>query len=440
MMTGLLDYADQVWRGQATAEAYHDQSLRKEGLHAIAQGVWMWPAFGNVYVFPTDDGLFFFDTGDQRSAKELLAAVRARTDEPLHTAVYSHGHVDHVFGLGPFDREASERGRRRPTVVAHEAVPARFARYIATHGYNTIINQRQFQHPGIVWPTEYRQPDLTFGDTAKLHIGGLRVELRHGRGETDDAAIAWFPERGIVCCGDFFIWASPNAGNPQKVQRYALDWIRALRWMSGLGAETLLPGHGLPIVGAERVGTALTDTADLLQTLHDQTLDLMNAGATLDEVVHGVTAPAELLRKPYLSPSYDEPEFVVRNVWRLYGGWYDGDPAGLKPAARGDLAREVAALGGGVQRLAERARELIARGEERLAAHFAQMAVDADPDSRDAHLARIEVFQTLERRSTSTMSKGVYGWTVAESKAFLDGGDRDDQLRAKTAGRTRWAF
>jgi alkyl sulfatase BDS1-like metallo-beta-lactamase superfamily hydrolase len=439
-MTELLDYADQVWRGEATTKAYHSGVLRKEGLHEVAERAWMWPAFGNVYAFSTGDGLFCFDTGDQRTAKDLFGAVRARTDEPLHTAVYSHGHIDHVFGVEPFDREASERGWRRPTVVAHEAVPERFSRYITTNGYNTVINQRQFQHPGISWPTEYRYPDMTFGDTATLHVGDLRVELRHGRGETDDATIAWLPERGIVCCGDFFIWASPNAGNPQKVQRYALDWVRALRWMTGLGAEILLPGHGLPIVGAERVRTALTDTADLLQTLHDQTLDLMNAGATLDEVVHGVTAPAELLRKPYLSPSYDEPEFVVRNIWRLYGGWYDGNPASLKPAARIDLAREVASLGGGARQLAERARELVARGEERLAGHFAQMAVDADPDSREAHAARVEVFGVIERHATSTMSKGVYGWAVAESKAFLDGGDRDEQLRAKTAGRAQWAF
>ena len=68
------------------------------------------------------------------------------------------------------------------------------------------------------------------------------------------------------------------------------------------------------------------------------------------------------------------------------------------------------------------------------------MAVDADPHSRPAHAARIEVFQALESRATSTMSRGVYGWAVAESKAFLYGGDRDEQLRTKTAGRTRWAF
>ena len=39
-------------------------------------------------------------------------------------------------------------------------------------------------------------------------------------------------------------------------------------------------------------------------------------------------------------------EFVVRNVWRRYGGWWDGDPARLKPPTRAALATELAALGG----------------------------------------------------------------------------------------------
>ncbi|MFD2415950.1 alkyl sulfatase dimerization domain-containing protein [Amycolatopsis pigmentata] len=418
-MTELLDYADRVWRGEADTGFFHTGRLRKDGLHEIAEGVWMWPAFGNVYLFPTSDGLFSFDAGEKRTAKDLFAATRARTDAPLHTAVYSHGHLDHVFGTEPFDAEAAERGSRRPTVIAHENTPARFRRYAATAGYNTVINERQFQVP-VRWPANYRYPDLTYRDTTTLRVGELDVLLRHGRGETDDATIAWLPDRRILCCGDFFIWSSPNAGNPQKVQRYAAEWAEALTWMASLGAELLLPGHGVPVVGAERVRAALTDTAEFLRTLHDQTVDAMNAGATLDEVVHGVTAPAELLAKPYLKPSYDEPEFVARNVWRLYGGWYDGNPANLKPARTADLSREIAALAGGSARLAARARELLAAGELRLAGHFAQLATDADPADTEAHRARAEVFEALEKAATSTMAKGVYSWAVAESRAALE--------------------
>ena len=90
-------------------------------------------------------------------------------------------------------------------------------------------------------------------------------------------------------------------------------------------ATLLIPGHGGPIFGADRVRQALTETAEWLEALVSQTLALMNAGATLEQVVREVQPPAHLAGRPYLQPVYDEPQYAVRNVWRLYGGWYDGN-------------------------------------------------------------------------------------------------------------------
>ena len=51
--------------------------------------------------------------------------------------------------------------------------------------------------------------------------------------------------------------------------------------------------------------------------------------------------PEKVLRRPYLHPAYDEPEFVVRNLWRLWGGWYDQNPAHLKPAPATAAVRDL---------------------------------------------------------------------------------------------------
>ncbi len=227
-----------------------------------------------------------------------------------------------------------------------------------------------------------------------------------------------------MCCGDLFIWASPNAGNPQKVQRYPREWAVALREMVALEPEALLPGHGFPVIGAARVRQALTDTADLLDSLVDQTIELMNAGARLDEVLHTVTPPGHLVDRPYLRPVYDEPEFVVRNVWRLYGGWWDGNPASLKPAPEAVLAGELAALAGGAGVLADRALALVespATGGDlsvsmRLAGHLAELAALAAPSDAGVHRARAAVFAHLSEQATSTMAKGVFTWTARESE------------------------
>jgi len=304
-------------------------------------------------------------------------------------------------------------------VVAHELVPARFDRYKLTAGYNGIINARQFQMPGFRWPTEYRYPDETYRQRLDLEVAGERLDLHHGKGETDDHTWVWMPGRRALCTGDLFIWASPNCGNPQKVQRYPREWALALREMAALDAELLLPGHGWPIAGADRVHQALTDTADLLDHLVDETLALMNEGARLDDIVHTVRAPQHLLERPYLRPVYAQPEFVVRTVWRLYGGWYHGNPAPLKPAPHAALAAEVAALAGGAGELADRAMALAAAGDLRLAGHLAEVAALAAPDEPGVHGARADVFARRAGEALSTMSKGVFSWAASETQRRL---------------------
>lgn len=431
----ILDYAERVWRQEDTPQAYNRGELRRDGLHRIADGVWMWPAFGNVYLFETGDGLLMFDTGSRPTARALFDAVRAVfPDEPVRYAVYSHGHNDHVWGTTEFDREASDAGAARPIVVAHAAVVERFDRYVLTRGYNTVINQRQFQAPDLQWPDDFRYPDLTYDDRMTLSLGGLVVELSHGRGETDDATVAWFPAQRIACVGDFFIWSGPNAGNPQKVQRFALDWAHKLREVAGWGPQILLPGHGLPVVGRDRIVEALTSAAEYLEYLHEQTLRYLNSGATVDEAIHSIVVPERFLQKPYLGPTYDEPEFVIRNIWRLYGGWWDADPSTLKPVSRAELGGEIAALAGGGQVLADRARAVLADGQERLAARLIQLASDAEPENMAVHAARSEIFAALKKTATSTMSKGVYAWAVAESEAALHGKPVLDLVRENARG------
>src|SRR5256885_13213485 len=65
-----------------------------------------------------------------------------------------------------------------------------------------------------------RPPRSTLFPYTTLFRSGRRFDLHHARGETDDHTWTWSPADKVLCCGDLFIWASPNAGNPQKVQRY----------------------------------------------------------------------------------------------------------------------------------------------------------------------------------------------------------------------------
>src|SRR2546423_4649289 len=112
----------------------HHPFSHRGSMEEVADGVGFVPSFANVSAFATGDGLVLVDTGSQIFAEAVHESVRRWSDDPLHTAVYSHGHIDHVFGVPVFEEEATERGWPAPRVVAHEALPARFDRYVLTAG------------------------------------------------------------------------------------------------------------------------------------------------------------------------------------------------------------------------------------------------------------------------------------------------------------------
>ena len=414
-------------------EAVLDEPVNRvtQELSEIGDGIAMVESFSHVVAFRTGEGLVLFDTSGVWSGAQVVESLRSWSDAPVHSAIYTHGHMDHVGGSAFFAADARQRGHPLPRIVGHENLLPRFARYDLTNGYNLAINARQFGGTRALGleiggraarfhPEETLDPDLIVGQQLDLSVGDLEIELRHSKGETDDHLWAWLPGQRAICAGDFFIWNFPNAGNPQKVQRYPLEWAEALRAMAECDAELFLPAHGLPIAGRDRIRAVLDDVASALESLVSQTLERMNAGEPLDRIAQEVRVKDDLLAKPYLRPFYDEPEFVVRNVWRLYGGWYDGNPAHLKPAPEAALVRELAALAGGAEALARRAVELCEAGELRLACELAELAVQARPESRAAHAARADVYTAHRARAPSLMAKGIYAAAARESRAALD--------------------
>lgn len=375
---------------------------------------------GNVTVIRTGAGLVFIDTAKPDTASQTLAAVRSWDDSPIHTVIYTHGHIDHTSGIKAIDAEADARGVARPRIIAHRNVRRRMDRYEASHGFNSIVQGQQFDKPGYVYPIGQRRPDEVYDDALSLTIGEERIELFHGRGETDDATFVWLPKRRVLVSGDFVIWVFPNAGNPRKVQRYAADWALALRRMEQLEPEVLVPGHGPVIFGGGRVPQVLRDGAEALEHLTRETLRLLNQGATLDEVLHAVRVPPSYLEKPYLLPKYDDPEFLVRGIYHLYAGWFDGNPAQLKPARNADLATELARLAGGADKLAERAADLARDGQTRLALHLAEFAGSAAPEDGQIQAIRAAVLQQCIDGESSLMGK-----------AFLAVYQRDAERRSK---------
>ena len=401
---------ERLWRGEAAMQAW-TATVSGGAARAITDdiiAIHTGYLFGNATAIRTADGLVLVDTGSRETASQTRAVLRQWDNGPVHTVIYTHGHIDHTWGARLLDQEADARGVARPRVVAHRNVLNRFARYDATHGLNTVVMGRQFNQPGYTFPDDHRRPDQVYDDSLDLTVGGVRFALAHGRGETDDATFVWLPDKRILISGDFVIWVFPNAGNPRKVQRFAPDWAMALRRMQALAPAVLIPGHGPVVFGEERAAQMLGDGAEVLESLVTQTTRLMNAGASLDEILQAVRAPQALLAKAYLLPVYDDPAFVVRNIWHLYAGWFDGNPAHLKPAPSAELAREIADLAGGAERLAARAAALAEAGRTQLAAHLVELAGTAAPTVAAIQATRAKVYAQCAEAETSLIGKAIF--------------------------------
>ncbi len=399
-------------------------------LSQLADGVALIESFSHVVLVDTGDGLVAFDSSSAFTGGAVVESLRGWSHDAVHTLVYTHGHADHVGGSRAFAADAAAHDRPTPRVVGHARVIPRFDRYELTDGYNQIINMRQFggaakaaaraTGPSFL-PSGTLRPDVTYERRLLERIGDVEFEYNYCKGETDDHTWTWIPEHKMISAGDQFIWNFPNCGNPQKVQRFPLEWAGSLRAMAAKDPELFVPAHGLPIAGRDRIRQCLEIVATTLETLVGQVLDGMNAGATLDEIVHGVSVPPETLALPYLQPLYDEPEFAIRNIWRLFGGWYDGNPARLKPVSDAAIGTEIAALAGGVERLIERATELSSADDHRLACQLIEYAVAARPDSHAAHEARSNIYAARRSTETSLMAKGIYRSAQADSEQVLTG-------------------
>lgn len=402
-------------------------------LFDVGQGLGFIESQGNAVAIVGDDGIILVDVGLPAVGEKILGALRGWSSAPVSHIVYTHGHLDHVGGGAVFSADAVARGDEPPEVVAHAALPRRLERYRRSDARNLRVNQIQFRTrrdladgkapldltPPFL-PVDVLEPTHTYHDADVIMSGSERIELLHHRGETDDATWLWLPERGTVCTGDLWLWVFPNAGNPQKALRYPGEWAQALRHMISLEPELLLPGHGLPIRGRQTIAAALDQVADALELLVDQVVDLINEGATLDEVLHRVRLPERYMETPWSRPVYDEPEFVVHNIWREYAGWWDGRYAELKPAPVADLARELSQLAGGPGRLRDRARELLEAGDLRLACHLIDVAHDAAGDDAEVHALRAQIYRERMDGESSEMARAIYLDAVHRSTGWLE--------------------
>jgi glyoxylase-like metal-dependent hydrolase (beta-lactamase superfamily II) len=105
----VLELAERLWRGEVTTDEHHPVT-QPQGFADLGGGTAFVASLGNVCALDTDDGLMLVDTGNEHAARQNHDILRRWSPHRLHTAVYTHGHIDHVFGVPVFEEEAEAEG------------------------------------------------------------------------------------------------------------------------------------------------------------------------------------------------------------------------------------------------------------------------------------------------------------------------------------------
>lgn len=240
-----------------SAAAQPDFDAVEITVHEVAGNVYyLEGAGGNVGVAVGEEGVVLVDDQFAPLTEKLVDAVASITDAEIRAVINTHVHPDHVGGNANF------RGLGVP-VVAHDNVRVRMA---------------QAEEP----VPESGRPILTYGDSARLHIGGEPIEVfKVPAAHTDGDSFIFFPGADVMHLGDVFRttgYPVIDVGNGGT----AAGTLEALQMViDTAGPDTLLiPGHG-------EVSTRedVAEFRDMIAEVEQRVSELIEQGMTLEQVL-----------------------------------------------------------------------------------------------------------------------------------------------------------
>ncbi len=439
--SGVEDRGEKVFASAAgiTASADVEAHTKIFAKHTeeVIPGIHMAIGYGlaNLIVVDAPEGLILVDTLESiRAAEGVLPWVndlRDKTGKDITDIIYTHNHADHVFGAGVFLRDQNTT----PRIWAHEETESRVHEIInvlapvtfrrAMRMFGVYLPDEDFENNGIgprllsdnqdglhfVPPT-----DEVSGRT-EVKIAGETVILQHAPGETDDQLVVYLPDRKTLFPADNYYHAFPNLytvrGTPYRDPR---KWANSIDIMRGFKAEVLIPQHSLPVFGAEEIESRLLAYRDAIQFLYDETIRMINAGLTPDEIAEQIKLPSHLANAPHLQEMYGRVEFAARAVFAGTLGWFSGDPADLRPVTGVAKAKLMADLAGGSDELAKAARATLDAQPAwalMLATHLLKL------EHGEAQEIRAAALRKLAEEETASSVRNYYLTSAAEAEGFV---------------------
>ena len=408
----------------------HTSEFRKEVIE-VTEGVHVaiGYALANAILVEGENSNIIIDTtGTIETAREVKALFDEINSNPIEAIIYTHNHGDHTYGATVFAEDSN------PDIYAHDSTEEYLSRVIGiirpiissrsnrmfgnslpkseveNNGIGPFLEiGRDGRQPGLLYPTK------TFSDRIKFEAGGVKVELFHAPGETNDQLFVWLPEKKALFPGDNFYKTFPNLytirGTPY---RDLAGWVNSIDMMRYLQPEFLIPSHTRPLVGQDNINSILTTYRDGIQFVHDQTVRLMNLGLGPDDIAETLVLPKHLGDSPFLKEFYGSPEWSAKNVFSGYLGWFNGNPSSLKPLPQIVEAENFIKLAGDWDSLFSSAEEAYGNGEFQWSLQLTDYLLKSKPNDTQATLLRQSSLVALGNKESNPNSRYYYLSSAAE--------------------------
>jgi alkyl sulfatase BDS1-like metallo-beta-lactamase superfamily hydrolase len=385
---------------------------------AITPFVFMARDISNAYLVTTGDGDLMVNTGffDDANQQRNLALLKPHRTGPLRHIVLTQSHADH-FGGVPIFKEAGTKVIGGPGYNEAWGDMDRLQPFFGPRSKK--LWGSTLQRGGAPKPAPDVKPDILVDRHLTIEQGGRVFELIHApEGETVDNLIVWMPHEKIAFTGNLVgpVWLSMpflctlRGDKPRAVWNY----LKSLEKLRALNAETVITGHGEPIHGAAKIRADIDKMHGAVSWVRDYTLDGMNAGKTVHELMRAVALPDHL----QIGQFHGKVSWAVKTIWEEYAGWlhYEDGTTELYGVPRSAVNADLAELAGGADALARRAQVHVEAGRALEAIHLLDVALGAEPQNLAAlKIKRVALDHLLVASGNTNLSETM--WLKSEIAA-----------------------